>query len=142
MSVLLWATVAAVNLNGGVVEAQGIVQPVPLGPVGQRHNFLGSTDDPLAKRHRGPTGKPCISTVGDARSEIINPQIYQHIVIATNTCGKIIRLHVCYYKSEHCISVHVPAYSTREAVLGIMPAMRIFRFQYEEQFDPFNPNDQ
>jgi hypothetical protein len=91
-------------------------------------------EDRAAKRHTGPTGKPCLSVSGGANAETINPNIFEHVVVADNSCGQLIKMQVCYYKSEHCIPLDVPAYARKQVVLGIMPAMKEFRFEYREQF--------
>ena len=126
---------------GTIAEAQGLV---PIAPQDRdavnQHRFLNSTDNSVMKVHKGPTGKACITVIGDARPQAVNPQIYNHLVIATNTCGQNIKLKVCYYQSDHCVSVNVSPHSDKEAMLGIMPSMKTFRFEYRELFNPFGPN--
>jgi hypothetical protein len=127
--------------EGDAAIAQALIQTSPQGnqpPSGD--TLLNSTDNMTAKRHMGPTGKPCITVIGDARPQMINPQIFDHIIDATNTCPRKIKLNVCYYHSQDCIPVEVPPYSYKEAVLGIMPAMNAFRFEYREIFSPYEPN--
>lgn len=87
-----------------------------------------------AKRHVGPTGRPCLAVSGQARAETINPHIFEHVIAATNSCSQIIRLQVCYYGSDRCVPMIVASYARNEAVLGILPAMKEFRFEYREQF--------
>jgi hypothetical protein len=131
----------ATVLPAGGAVAQALIQTAPLGNSHLEGDTLfNGTEDGMAKRHKGPTGKPCISVVGDAHPQKINPQIYDHLIIATNVCGQNIRLNVCYYHSEHCVSINVSAYSDEEAMLGIMPSMKTFRFEYREIFNPFGSN--
>jgi hypothetical protein len=127
-----------VPLCGHRALAQALIPTSPQGnPYAGGNTLLNSTDDVTARRHKDLTGKPCITLIGDTRPQKINPQILDHMVVAKNACGQNIKMKVCYYHSEHCISMNVPAYLQKEAVLGIMPSMRGFRFEYREQFDPF-----
>jgi len=87
-----------------------------------------------AKLHRNPTGQPCLTVNGVAQSQTINPKIFTHVIFASNGCSQPIKIQVCYYKSQHCIPVDVPGYGRKEAVLGILPAMKDFRFEYREHF--------
>lgn len=100
---------------------------------------LEPSNDFAAKKHVGPTGKPCITMFGDSRPQTINPQIFDNVIVATNACGRPIRAKVCYYHSDHCVMIDVAAYSRTAAMLGIMPAMQGFRFEFSELFSPFGP---
>ncbi len=86
------------------------------------------------KRHIGPTGKPCVAVNGEAHAQTINPHIFEHTIIANNSCSQVIRLFVCYYGSDRCVPLTVPSYARQMAVLGIEPATVAFRFEYWERF--------
>ena len=88
----------------------------------------------LARRHRGPTGSPCLAVQGYAKTEIVNKDIFQHWIRVTNSCAQAIKVRVCYYQSEHCIDVDVPALDKKDSVLGIFPALKRFQFEAKEQF--------
>jgi hypothetical protein len=88
----------------------------------------------------GPTGKPCISVFGGSHPQTMNPLIFNHMIVATSACSQIIKLKVCYYHTDRCVDLALPAYSQKEAMLGIMPRMDGFRFEYREQFTPLGPN--
>jgi hypothetical protein len=88
-----------------------------------------------ARMHSGPTGKPCLTVQGYAQQQTINPNIFEHIISASNDCSQLIKTQVCYYQSQQCIQIDVPPYGRKESVLGIMPAMKQFRFEYREKFD-------
>jgi hypothetical protein len=90
--------------------------------------------DALSKRHKGPTGKPCMTLEGSARPEKINSNIIEHWVSAANSCGQLIKLKICYYRTEHCVMVEVPPWDRKDTVLGIFPALKDFRYEYTEQF--------
>jgi hypothetical protein len=117
----------------GAASAQ---TPLPI----NRNPALYPTDDALSRKHMGPTGKPCITVFGDAQAQKMNPLIYNHMIMATNACGLIIKLKICYYHSDQCVDLALPAYSQKEAMLGIMPRMTGFRFEYREQFTALGPN--
>jgi len=88
-----------------------------------------------AKKHLGPTGKPCLRVQGYAKPQVINNHIFEHMIMASNDCSQPIKIQVCYYQSHQCIPLNVPGYGHQEVVLGIMPAMDQFQFEYREQFD-------
>jgi hypothetical protein len=88
----------------------------------------------LAKRHIGFDGKPCIVVEGATKSQTINPNIMEHWVNTTNNCGQHIKVTICYYNTQHCVTVDVPAWGRKGAVLGIFPTLREFRYEYTEQF--------
>ena len=141
----IWAGFALLAVMGGAV-AQGISpqngasspeygatggMKVPAGA----HSIV-ATDLGINKKHRGPSGKPCVTVSGVALPEKTNAKVFNHVIVATNECAQVIKMTVCYYESDHCVPLEVPRYSRKQAVLGIMPAMDGFRFEYRERFDP------
>ena len=135
MSISLLAPAQAQGLSppgngGGVVGGAGGLRPPTPVP-------LLNGEDLGMRRHLGPTGKPCLTIRGQPRAETINPKLFIHMIVAANDCYKRIKLQVCYYRSQHCVAMDVPPYGHEEVVLGVMPAMSGFRFEFREQFDPF-----
>lgn len=123
---------AFATLAFGAARAQtGDMAPAPNG-LSSSGIFGGAGE--LAKRHRGLDGQPCIVVTGASRSQTINPDIMEHWVTATNNCGQHIKLNICYYNTQHCVKVDVPAWGRQDTVLGIFPALREFRYQYTELF--------
>jgi hypothetical protein len=116
------------NSSTALGAAGGILPPTrsPL--------FSGSHDAPI-HMHTGPTGKLCLTVLGYAAEQVINPNIFTHIISVSNDCSQAIKIQVCYYQSHDCTTIDVPGYGRKEATLGIMPAMKDFRFEYKEQFD-------
>ena len=98
---------------------------------------FGATDLGINKKHMNSLGKPCVTVSGVALPEETNGKVFNHVIFATNGCGQIIKMTVCYYASDHCVPLEVPPYSRNRVVLGIMPAMDRFRFEYRERFDGF-----
>jgi hypothetical protein len=90
--------------------------------------------DYVARRHLNPTGKPCLIVNGEAHAQVVNPKIFEHIILAVNTCAQVIKFKICYYKAQHCLTLEAPAYAKKQAVLGIVPSMKDFRFEYTELF--------
>ena len=85
-------------------------------------------------RHRGPTGSPCLTVGGLARPHAANPKVYDHVIAAKNSCAQRITLTVCYYRSQDCVPMEVPGGERKEAVLGTLPSMPDFRFEFREKF--------
>jgi hypothetical protein len=88
----------------------------------------------LNRQHMAPTGKPCLALRGYAQAQTINPHIFEHRVVATNSCGLNIKVKVCYHMSEDCITIDVPPWARKDSVLGIYPALRDFKYDAKEQF--------
>jgi hypothetical protein len=95
---------------------------------------LFESQSELCRRHKGPTGKPCIKIEASARPQTINPHIFEHWVAVTNSCGEIIRMKICYHNTQECIMVDAPPWGRQDKVLGIFPALKEFGYDYTEQF--------
>jgi len=108
---------------GQPVEAQSFTpflsQPPPNGTV---------------RQHMSPTGKACVTLTKNTKQETVNKDIYQHWINATNTCGQLIKLKVCYYGTRDCVALNAPPYGKQSTILGIFPALKDFRYSYTEQF--------
>jgi hypothetical protein len=133
---LAWETRAAAQVTSpmgtqgaATVGSSGGLRPPSQPPL------LSGTPSAGVKTHLSPTGKPCLTVLGSAKPQIINPNIFEHIILASNECSQSIKVKVCYYQSTQCVPLDVPAYGRKEIVLGIMPAMNQFRFEYREQFN-------
>jgi hypothetical protein len=124
-----------------VAAAQGLISSSPaLGNTGgmvprQQVPLLSGTPGAGVKLHHTPTGKPCLTVLGYAHPQVINPNIFDHMISASNDCSQPIKMQLCYYQTQQCISVDIPPYGRKDAVLGIMPAMSQFQFEYREKFD-------
>jgi hypothetical protein len=95
--------------------------------------ITGSQDLNLL-RHRDFAGKPCLVVEGMARPHTTNPNLFDHVINAINSCPQKLRLQVCYYKSQECVWVEVPGRERKEALLGTLPSIRDFRYEFHEQF--------
>jgi hypothetical protein len=84
--------------------------------------------------HLDYAGKPCLTTRGVSTPLASNPKILNHAVSLENHCGERIKAKVCYYKTDECTDVVVPPNSHMQQVIGVFPAMQLFRYEVKEQF--------
>jgi hypothetical protein len=92
-----------------------------------------SAPNQVAKVHIGSNGKPCIALGSHSKSEIVNKNLFEHWITATNSCGQHIELRVCYHESSDCIVMKVPPWESQSSVLGIYP-LKDFRYDAKEKF--------
>jgi hypothetical protein len=85
-------------------------------------------------RHRNFAGKPCLTVEGYARPHIVNPNLFDHVIDANNSCPQTVKLKVCYYGSRDCVPMEVPGHMRKEAVLGTLPSIKDFQYEFREQF--------
>jgi hypothetical protein len=90
--------------------------------------------DGFQQKHRDYSGKPCLETTGVSQPLASNPRILNHAVSLENRCSDRIKAKVCYYKTDECTNVEVPGHSRKEQIIGVFPAMQIFRYEVREQF--------
>jgi hypothetical protein len=89
--------------------------------------------DLAMKKHTRLNGKPCIDLGSQAKPELVDKNLFEHWVIATNSCGQHIELQICYSQTSDCIVMKVPPWESKSAVLGIYP-LKEFRFDAKEKF--------
>jgi hypothetical protein len=133
---ILLATGLAVRGQGLTLPSGNNSRPITGSVGGTRAPapMLSGPQNDTVKVHHGPTGKPCVTVSGNWKAQTINPNIFEHLIIATNACSLRIKMNVCYYKTQHCIALELGPYDRKEAVLGIYPALKDFRYEYKEQF--------
>ena len=107
-------------------------QPQSEEVVGGNGKFDGSSTPQknfmiVRRRNLDLSGKPCLVVSTIARSQALNKNIFNHILILDNHCGKEIRIRACYYKTTSCSDMSVGGYKRQQHVLGIFP---YFDFQY------------
>ena len=137
---LVWFILSAIS---SAVLAQGTQSPFDT----SRPSVGGTISSPDRKlpgfeasgstevlRHRSPLGKPCLGVLGEARPHTIDPNLYDHVIVAINSCAQRITMRVCYYQTDDCITMEVPGDERKEAILGTLPAMKDFRFEFRERF--------
>jgi hypothetical protein len=140
--VFIFALFAA-NCSGALAQQTLPFSDNPLRPevgatggleIPQRLPTFGPSGGNDILRHRDPMGRPCLAVGGFARPQIINPNLYEHVIVAVNSCAKRIDMQVCYYQSQDCIPVNVQGGERKEAILGLVPAEKNFRFEFREKF--------
>lgn len=87
----------------------------------------------LPDQHKKPTGVACVEVHAFAQAQIINPKIFDHILVIENGCSAPIGLNMCYYQSKTCLHTTIGGYSRRQQTLGMAPDNG-FRFSYTEDF--------
>lgn len=127
-----------IALSAHVVQAQDVDSFVPnvLHNPNERYNRddLNRPDDSNElNRHFSSTGKPCIALASYATPQVINKNIYEHWIKASNTCGQSIKIKVCYHKTDNCIDMSVPPWESINAVLGIYPNVKEFQYDAKEK---------
>ena len=95
---------------------------------------FGSSAGTEILRHRAPAGNTCLAVTGYARPRIINLKVYDHVIKVMNSCAQRIAIRVCYYRTQDCISMEIPGGERKEAILGTLPSVNDFRFEFREQF--------
>lgn len=86
------------------------------------------------RTHRNAIGKPCLDFEAMSRAHLANADIYDNIVSIKNQCAQRIMVKLCYFGSEGCIDVEVPAFQRKDAILGVRPQSQFFRYSYKEKF--------
>lgn len=94
---------------------------------------FGSSRTP--QRHMDSMGRPCIYVLGEAKPQVVNPKLYDHVLIVNNSCSVPVKLRACYLGTEKCNDVAVGAFTKRREMFGIAPDAKDFRFEYREYFN-------
>lgn len=103
--------------------------PPPAAPV------FGTGPDLIPRQHKNPTGQPCVTVSGLVTPQLVNPTIFNHILIVKNVCSQPVKLNICYFKQEQCKKMTIAGYKRTQEILGIQPNAKDFRFQYTEDFN-------
>lgn len=105
----------------------------PLAPYKSRVTVQNSGENAALTVHRNSLGKACLNIEATSRAHVINPNVYDNIVSFQNQCNILIKVQVCYFGTENCVDVEVPAQKRTEAVLGIRLHSKYFRYSYKEK---------
>jgi hypothetical protein len=109
---------------GGTAGAPPLIEPP----------HISGSDSSDVLRHRNAMGKLCLNVYGYARPYPTNQNLFDHVIVASNSCTQVIRMRVCYYRTQDCIAMEIPSRGRKEAVLGTLPAMKDFRYEFRERF--------
>ncbi len=118
-TILLCAPSSAVN-----AQAQG-------GDDRKTLTFQGKKADPFSLRDYA--NRPCITVLAQV-IPVTNTKIYEHHILAENTCALPIVIDACYAGSTSCVRLRVPPHDLADAVLGYMPGDPSFEFTWREAY--------
>jgi hypothetical protein len=85
-------------------------------------------------RHRDFAGKPCLAIGGFARSHTGVSNLFDHVIEIRNNCAPSIRTQVCYLHTQECIAIEVAGHMTKQSILGTLPSIRDFQYEFRERF--------
>jgi len=111
------------NQRTGVGATFGVT--VPSSPSGMSSGY--------SRFHRSPSGAVCLRLTAISRP-LSNNRLFNHWIYAENTCSERIRVQVCYYGTRNCIDMDVGGRDRKEAILGTLPSIKDFRYEYSERF--------
>jgi hypothetical protein len=97
-----------------------------------RFTLQGDVDKGSIVSHKDAFGKPCLTFEAISRAHVTNSNIFDHIVSVNNHCHQVIKLRICYRKSEHCIDMQVAGGQRKDVVLGVFPALKTFQYESRE----------
>lgn len=79
---------------------------------------------------RDALGRPCLDVEAAARKRFGGSDMMDHVVSIKNNCPKLIKIKLCYYKSESCLPVELQAYKRVDSILGSSRGSNFFRYSY------------
>ena len=95
--------------------------------------ITGSQDTEIL-RHRDFGGKPCLAIGGFAGPHATNSNLYDHVIEIKNGCAQSIKTQICYLRSLECITLDVQGHMTKEGILGTLPSIKDFQYEFRERF--------
>lgn len=73
--------------------------------------------------------KSCLTARAFVRPDIANKNLKQNWISAKNSCGRYIKIRVCYNGSINCISISVAPSQTKSAIIGYAPTANPIHYQ-------------
>lgn len=73
--------------------------------------------------------KSCLTMRAYVQPDIANKNLHQNWLSAKNSCGRSVKISVCYRGSVSCISISVPAWQTKSAIIGYAPTATPIHYQ-------------
>jgi hypothetical protein len=86
------------------------------------------------QQHKTVTGQPCVRANALIKPQIVNPQVFEHVLLIANSCSYPINLNACYYQSTTCMRITIAGYNRRQQTLGFS-SEKEFRYSYTEEFN-------
>jgi hypothetical protein len=106
-----------------------VVGGTPHMPITEDPNKISS--NLYGPRNTDSTGKPCLNVFAGSEKQIINPAIFNHLLLLDNHCSKAIKIKACYYRTDSCQETTAPPYKRQRYVFGIFTTPD-FRFSFRE----------
>lgn len=82
---------------------------------------------------RDALGRPCLDVEAASRAHVVNPQMLDHVVSLKNNCLRQIGAKICYFNTDHCKDVVLPAYKRADIILGTMRGVNTFRYSISQK---------
>ena len=73
--------------------------------------------------------RSCLTARAYIRPDIANKNLHQNWLSAKNSCGHYVKVSVCYRGSASCISIKVPPWQTKSAIIGYAPTASAMHYQ-------------
>ena len=73
--------------------------------------------------------RSCLTARAYMRPDIANKNLHQNWLSAKNSCSHYIKVSVCYRGSASCISIKVPPWQTKSAIIGYAPTASVMHYQ-------------
>ena len=82
--------------------------------------------------HTTALNKPCLGYTATSQGLLSNKEIFSYVIAVTNKCGRSIKTQVCQKDRSGCNSTSVPAYASRDLVMGFGPKTTFFEYAAKE----------
>lgn len=119
-TVLAWLLVALVGASAHGASPTVSTQP--------GITMQGQAEPSSASLIRDALGRPCLDVEAAARRQIVNPQMLDHVVSINNKCSRLIKVKVCYFRSDRCRDLDLQPYKRVDTILGSMAGVAFFRY--------------
>jgi hypothetical protein len=73
--------------------------------------------------------KSCLTARAYTRPDIANKNMHQNWLSARNGCSHNVKISVCYRGSVSCISISIPPWQTKSAIIGYAPTASPTHYQ-------------
>jgi len=73
--------------------------------------------------------KSCLAMRAYTRPDIANKDLHQNWLNAKNSCSHYVKVSVCRRGSANCISINVPPWQTKSAIIGYAPTAAPMHYQ-------------
>ena len=89
----------------------------------------GPAEESTSPVIRDALNRPCLDIEAVGRAHTVNPSMIDHVVSIKNNCPKMIKVKVCYYRSDKCNEFDVLSYKRVDTILGTMANIHDFKYQ-------------